>query len=186
MQSLNKYLVFVLFLFFTGQVFSQDFFTDDVDSVSSFYEERHTMSLVVLADPFNALYGGAVWIHHRKARFSTYLELKMNAENDVIYATNQSKTLFRSISTPKQVLVCGAGVGSAIYENYLWYANFGLRYATYDISRKPFDDLKLISDSPFSIHYGAGLAAVLFTRAHLQLGIDFETLNINAGVGIVF
>lgn len=91
-----------------------------------------------------------------------------------------------SVSATRQIFVFGTGVGSTIYENYLWYANLGIRYTDYNIEHKPIDDHKLNPDSPFRIHYGAGLAAVFLKHVHAQLGMDFETLYINVGAGLVF
>ncbi len=187
MQFLNRILFVFIICLCSNYSFSQDFFVEENDSVPDFYDNHYKLAVVVVADPFHSLYGGSVWIHHSKARFSTYVEGKWSSVPDnVIYASNETGTSRMSISANKQILVLGLGAGSAIYENFLWYADLGLRYSNYDVAHKPFADHKLTNDSPFRLHYGAGLAAVFFNHAHIQLGVDFETLNINAGLGFVF
>lgn len=187
MRLLVKFIVFGMLFCYAGQVFSQDFFVEEKDSVSDFYANNRRVAIVGLADPINDFYGGAIWIHHRKARFSTYLECKYNnTSSATISAINHSGTSRMSVSATQQILVLGSGVGSTIYENYLWYANLGLRSVTSAVARKPIPDHKLIPQNPFSIHYGAGLAAVFANRVHVQIGIDFESFYINAGAGLVF
>lgn len=187
MHHLFKFLIAVFLISGAGHVYSQDFFAEEKDSVPDFYSNKQSLAVVGLADPFHDYYGGALWIHHRSARFSTYAECKFNHKpNSVIYATDKTGTSQMSVSATRQVFVFGTGVGSTIYENYLWYANLGIRYTDFNIEHNPIDGYKLNPESPFRIHYGAGLAAVFLKHIHAQVGIEFETMYINVGAGLVF
>jgi|GEM_PF-3050423 len=187
MRVSTIFLFFVLSLCAIGEPRAQDFFEEEEDSVMWFYDYSPKLSVLYLHTLHYSPYGAAIWVHHKRYKFSSYFEFKGNyRKQQSVSAVNSDETSVMQVSADKLDFIGGVGVGSTIYENYLWYFNIGAKYSNYFVDYDYVPGHKIKYESPLRIHYGGGISAIFFEHLQAQIGLDFETFLITGGVGFVF